>query len=414
MSKTRKTDLKNYSLTDIFNLNDLQVLQDAFAMANGIASTIVDVKGQAITRPSNHSKVCTLIRQTKKGLENCKLSGRTLGLMSLVKNKPCYFKCQSVGFIDASAPIIIGGVHMANWLIGQNWIGDVDENRIIAYAREIGAEEDEMLKAFREMNFITEIEFKEKLEFLWLFAKQISALSYQNLKFKNMVDLLKKSRRKLKNYKDNLEFVVKQRTIELTQALEEIKIVSIKDGLTGSYNRGFINENLPKELIRSKRYETPISILLCDIDHFKKVNDTFGHQCGDYVLKELVSCLEGCLRLNVDWIARYGGEEFLIVLPCTDIKSAAGIAERLRKKISELPLEYNNESLKLTASFGVSGVDLWSSREDISSEILLNSTDVYLYRAKKDGRNCIVFGPVSLESSDNRNAQLSEHLPDVI
>jgi len=398
LSKIQEIDLKGYRITDIFNISDLQNLQDTFAKANKIASTITDTTGKAITRPSNHSQVCALVRKTKKGLENCQLSGRTLGLMSLNKNMPCYIKCQSIGFMDAAAPVVIGGIHMANWLIGQNCIGDVDEKRVVSYAREIGADKDELLNAFREMDVISEIEFKEKLEFLWLMANQISTLSYQNLSYKSMLDLLEKSQKKLKNYKNNLEITVKQRTLELTKALDEIKIVSIKDGLTGCYNRGFINENFPREFKRSKRYKNPVSIVLCDIDHFKKVNDTFGHQCGDHVLKEIVSCLKGCLRQDIDWVGRYGGEEFLIVLPSTGMKNAVSIAERIRKIISHLPIAYNEDNLNVTVSFGVSGIDQWSLSDDISCEALLNSADIYLYRAKTDGRNRVAFGPALKKS----------------
>lgn len=394
LSKIKKIDIKKYQITDIFNIKDLQKLQDTFAKSNKIASTITDTTGTAITRPSNHSQVCKLIRKTQKGLHNCEHSGRTLGIMSLNQKQPCYMQCQSIGFIDAAAPIVIGGIHMANWLIGQNCIGDVDEKRVVSYAREIGADKDELLSAFREMNFISEIEFKEKLEFLWLMANQISTLSYQNLNYKNMLELLERSQEKLKNYKNDLEIKVKQRTLELTKALDEIKIVSIKDGLTGCYNRGFINEHFPRELKRSKRYKNPISIILCDIDHFKNVNDTFGHQCGDHVLKEIVSCLAGGLRQDIDWVGRYGGEEFLVVLPITDMKNAVRIAERLRKNISQLQIEYNQDRLTVTASFGVSGIDEGSFSDDIPCEALLNSADIYLYRAKTDGRNQVAFGPV--------------------
>ena len=133
------------SLTDLIGLDELQQLQDAFAKANQIAATIVNVKGELITRPINHSKVCTLIRKTPRGLENCMLSGQTLGQRALGQNKPYYGRCHSVGFIDACAPIVIENVLVANWLIGQNWVGDVDANRIISYAEEIGADKDEML-----------------------------------------------------------------------------------------------------------------------------------------------------------------------------------------------------------------------------------------------------------------------------
>ena len=389
----QKIDLKKTHITEIFRIEDLQKLQDAFSKANNIASTITDLEGNAITEPSNHSVVCSLIRKTKKGLDKCRKSGRTLGFMSLEQDQPCYMKCQGVGFIDAAAPIVIGGVHMANWLIGQNCIGDVDEDRIACYAEEIGAEKEQMLQAFRRMTVISIEEFKKKLDFLWLLANQIAVLSYRNLSYKKMVTLLENSQVRLKEYKDNLEKTVTQRTRELTQALDEIKQISVRDGLTGCYNRRYINEHFPKEFRRAKRYKNSISIIMCDIDYFKKVNDTYGHQCGDYVLKEVASTLQLSFRKDIDWVGRYGGEEFLIVLPFTSIRSAVIISERLKKAIQDLTLEYDKEQMSVTASFGVSGMDKWDLSEDLTWEILLNSSDIFLYKAKDAGRNRIEFGP---------------------
>ncbi|MBT6750397.1 MAG: diguanylate cyclase [Desulfobacula sp.] len=389
----QKIDLKDTNITDIFRLEDLQQLQDAFSKANNIASTITDLEGNAITEPSSHTTVCALVRKTKKGLDKCRKSGRTLGLMSLKQEQPSYMKCQSLGFFDAAAPIVIGGIHMANWLIGQNCIGDVDEDRIVCYAEEIGADKEQMLQAFRQMTVISEEEFKQKLDFLWLLAHQIAVLSYRNLSYKKMVTLLEKSQLRLKEYKDNLEKTVTQRTRELTQALDEIKQISVRDGLTGCYNRRYINEHFPKEFSRAKRYKNPISIIMCDIDFFKKVNDTYGHQCGDYVLKEVALALQLSFRKDIDWVGRYGGEEFLIVLPFTSIRSAVIISERVKKAVQDLPLEYDKKQMSVTASFGVSGMDQWDLSEDLTWETILNSSDIYLYKAKDEGRNRIEFGP---------------------
>jgi len=153
-------------LTDLIDKEELQKIQDVFVKANKITSTIVDINGNPITEPSNHSKVCTLIRETKKGFQNCIMSGKNLGANSIKLKRPNFHKCQSIGFIDACAPIIIEGVHMANWLIGQNCIGDVDENRVISYAEEIGADKQALLEAFQKMDKISETDFRDNLEIL--------------------------------------------------------------------------------------------------------------------------------------------------------------------------------------------------------------------------------------------------------
>ena len=385
--------LTHCSLIDIVDINDLQILQDSFAKANRVASTIVDLNGVSITTPSNHCRVCMLVRQTEKGAEHCRQSGRTLGNLSLKANKPyCHF-CQGIGFVDAAAPIVIENVHMANWLIGQNWIGEVDEKRILDYSEEIGADKNQMLAAFQEMDKISEDEFKEKLDFLWVMANQISNQAYQHLRYQTMLASLEKSQTELNDYKDNLEILINKRTVELEKAIEKIKQISVSDALTGCFNRGGINKYLPREMKRSKRYNNPVSVLLCDLDHFKKINDTYGHQSGDLVLKQVVARMQELIRDDIDWVARYGGEEFLLVLPLTDIAGALIVADRLKQAIAEIPFNFSGKIVRITASFGVCGISNWPAQGEVSHETLLNSADVYLYRAKKGGRNQVISGP---------------------
>ncbi|MBU1566257.1 MAG: diguanylate cyclase [Proteobacteria bacterium] len=384
---------KNYSLTDIVDINDLQKLQDSFAKANRVASSIVDVNGSPITKPSNYSRVCTLIRETEKGSANCRRSGKILGDLSLQTNKPyCHF-CQSIGFLDAAAPIVIEEVHVANWLIGQNCIGDVDENRIISYAEEIGADTNAMLEAFQAIDKISEEEFREKLDFLWLMANHISSQAYQHLRYQIMLASLEKSQHELNDYKNNLEKTVTERTTELEKAIEKIRQISVRDALTGCFNRGGMNTYLPKEMNRARRYNNPLCILLCDLDHFKRINDTYGHHSGDLVLQRVVARMEDLVRADVDWLARYGGEEFLMVMPYTDLAGGINTAERLRQAISEIVFSFSGKTEHITASFGVSGIEDWQSEGTVSHETLLNSADVYLYRAKKEGRNQVISGP---------------------
>jgi diguanylate cyclase (GGDEF)-like protein len=187
-----------------------------------------------------------------------------------------------------------------------------------------------------------------------------------------------------------------RRILELEKSLkkanEEIKLLSITDSLTGIYNRGYLNDNLPQEIERAKRYGHDLSVMLCDIDYFKKVNDSYGHQSGDDVLKTFARCLMVSIRKDVDWVARYGGEEFLIVLPETDIQKAMSVAERLRNEISKTTFKTRDGKIKITASFGVTGWNNRNRNNKISSEIMVNRVDHYLYQAKNSGRNRIKGG----------------------
>ena len=189
-----------------------------------------------------------------------------------------------------------------------------------------------------------------------------------------------------------------KRVLELERSLkdanEEIRILSITDPLTGTYNRGYMTERLPQEIKRARRYSRALSIILCDIDHFKKVNDTYGHLVGDRVLKDFAQCIRHSIRQDVDWTARYGGEEFLIVLPETDVNGASVMAERLKSELSQRVTETQGKQISITASFGVTGFGPDTPDEMISPEAMISKADKYLYQAKREGRNRAMGGPI--------------------
>ncbi|MFH2000838.1 MAG: PocR ligand-binding domain-containing protein [Planctomycetota bacterium] len=168
--------------TDLVDPDVLQKIQDVFAEVNEVASVITDLEGNPITRPSNFSGVCQIIRRTEKGRERCIASDRDMGARAQEKMEPVYDKCGSCGFMDASAPIIVAGKHVANWLIGQSNTKGVDLDHLEAYAREIGADLNEMKEAFLKMPPSMTVErFEKVLRLLWLFAGQLSSLGYKNL-----------------------------------------------------------------------------------------------------------------------------------------------------------------------------------------------------------------------------------------
>ena len=187
-----------------------------------------------------------------------------------------------------------------------------------------------------------------------------------------------------------------RRILELERSLkkanEEIRILSITDPLTGSYNRGYLNERLPGEIKRAMRYGSPLSLIMSDIDHFKEVNDTHGHLTGDRALRELVQSIRESIRDDLDWVARYGGEEFVIVLPETDVEGAIRLAERMRRDLSQRAIEARGKDISITISCGVTGFDAITADERISPEAMLNQADDFMYQAKEQGRNRVVGG----------------------
>lgn len=167
-------------------------------------------------------------------------------------------------------------------------------------------------------------------------------------------------------------------------AAESIVYNVSRDSLTGAYNRKFFFDKLKDELERAKRYKRPMSLVLLDIDNFKKINDKYGHPFGDKVLKE-VSNLVMSKGRSTDYFARVGGEEFAIILPETDVRGAEKVCERLRKAIEALKLKANGEDVNVTVSFGVT-----QAKETDTVDSLYERADRALYMAKRGGKNRVV------------------------
>jgi diguanylate cyclase (GGDEF)-like protein len=166
---------------------------------------------------------------------------------------------------------------------------------------------------------------------------------------------------------------------------------AITDGLTKLYVRRFFLANLEKELARSKRYQLEVSILLLDIDHFKEFNDTYGHQAGDFVLKETAQRVVECIR-SVDTPGRYGGEEMSVILPQTNIKDAFLVAERIKNTIANAEYTYRDKTMKVTVSIGVTSLH----DRQLNIEELIEEADKALYTAKEKGRNQVRIAPEAM------------------
>lgn len=192
----------------------------------------------------------------------------------------------------------------------------------------------------------------------------------------------------LRRANDELERRVSERTAELTVANTELERLAISDALTGAFNRRRFMEIADRELVRARRYDRPLALVLWDLDHFKRINDGYGHLVGDGVLCEATRRARGVLR-DSDALARYGGEEFLVLLPETSGLAAAALAERIRAALAGEPLMTDRGPVSMSASFGVT-----ERRDGDSVQTLIERADRALYRAKEEGRNRVC-GPES-------------------
>lgn len=174
--------------------------------------------------------------------------------------------------------------------------------------------------------------------------------------------------------------------LDLQKKNKNLRRKSLVDPLLGTWNRGAIMRILTIESIRCDKAGAPLSLIVADLDYFKKINDTYGHPAGDAVLVKVASRLRSCIRPQ-EALGRYGGEEFLIVLPGSSSATAVAVAERMRQTVASQPETISGATFNLTISSGVASTDIFPAA---TTEDLISHADVALYAAKDAGRNCVV------------------------
>ena len=173
-------------------------------------------------------------------------------------------------------------------------------------------------------------------------------------------------------------------------SIESLRDAAIIDPLTGCYNRREFENQLKKNMANAARHNSSLSVFMFDLDHFKDINDRYGHPAGDQVLKEISAAVGGNIRKG-DILARYGGEEFIAILPGTGLQKAKELAERLRERISRLEIKNADRTVNVTASFGVAEMNPGSTMDRLVAD-----ADAMLYKAKKNGRNTVMPGLIKV------------------
>jgi diguanylate cyclase (GGDEF)-like protein len=212
------------------------------------------------------------------------------------------------------------------------------------------------------------------------------------LAWRSSVHLLVRRKRLLEQAVDRRTEDLEREKSDLLHAREQMRHFAEHDDLTGLWNHRIIIERLRQEVDRSRREGTPLSVILVDLDHFKNVNDTFGHPAGDLVLKEVGAIFHNAVR-SYDWVGRYGGEEFLLILPGSNFAGARVRAEELRSAVQAACIHDGERAIPITASFGV------ASGFPADYEVLIRTADVALYRAKDNGRNCAIAIEIAMKEN---------------
>lgn len=235
----------------------------------------------------------------------------------------------------------------------------------------------------RGVAFDYEAELKTaKGEHFWAYlsAILIPKAAGESQIFVSFNDITERKQAELDLRKVNMDLQL--RLLEILELRERLENQAIRDSLTGLYNRHHLDDTFDRELARARREGMPLAVVLLDVDHFKQLNDTYGHRAGDTVLKAMAALLSSDVRTE-DFICRYGGEEFLVILPGMGLDIAAERAERWRLAIGEMRVPVRSTTLQITASFGIASYP----DQGIDADRLVQAADTALYRAKHNGRN---------------------------
>ena len=176
----------------------------------------------------------------------------------------------------------------------------------------------------------------------------------------------------------------------LSENNKQLEHLSKLDALTGLANRRFFDESLRKELKRSSREKTSLSLILLDIDDFKKYNDTYGHLVGDECLKQIADVLQEAVDRSHDMVARFGGEEFAVIIPSADLKGGQIVAEKLRRSVEQLNFTSSEKSAALPMSISLGVSFFHPDQNNVTPETLIALADKALYKAKEEGKNRVV------------------------
>jgi len=287
-------------------------------------------------------------------------------------------------FVLAWTFFLLGG-----FMLASNKIGLLPINMLTEHGMQLGASLEVMLLSLALADRMASSQ-REKLRIQSDRYNLIRRLHHEKAK---AYDAEKDKHEMQKQYSANLEAEVVARTEELQDTLKELetaneklKNISITDALTGLSNRRHFDECLQREYKRAHRDQTSLSIMMLDIDYFKKVNDQYGHAAGDVCLQEVAKCMLSHVGREQDIVARYGGEEFSIILPSTDKEGALQVAEAIRKHVECLHLHWEDQTIRLTISIGLSS-QVPQETDFLSRDVMMQRADQALYHAKRSGRN---------------------------
>jgi diguanylate cyclase (GGDEF)-like protein/PAS domain S-box-containing protein len=351
-----KNTTENLNLRELFD-NALCIIKEAFNI-DGIAIYTMDEDTQTLIFESSLGFIEEIIKEIQVVKKQEGLAGR-----AIITGNPqftTYHQYPEGKFKTLLVNQGFKGMGSIPMIISNKAVGAIS----IAFKQEKGFDADE-------------------IQLLMAVSKQLG-IAIQNAQLVNSLRNELSERLRAEEAMRIANETINEKNKLLQKVMATLEIESKIDSLTGLYNRRYILGKINEEIIRYKRSGKEFSVVIADIDFFKKVNDTYGHDFGDVVLKDVSEILKSTLR-EQDCISRWGGEEFLILIVESDLKRASLIANRMREKIEEKIFEHNFKKLSVTMTFGVS---VYSDNESIDD--MIKKADDALYKGKKTGRNRVV------------------------
>jgi len=373
-------------LQEIIDLDELKELMHFFYEAAGISVGVTDADQNWIVSIGWQSLCTNFHRANPDSRKNCLLCEDRIKEY-FEDNDFLEYPCPN-GLMEVVFPLLLNDTLLGFFFLGQFFYKPPDHDYFRRQAIAYGFDIESYLKSLDKIPIIS----RQRVEYLMrFFSRFLNLLIRIGAENKHRID----AERETKRAKEELEIRVAERTRELNKALfevgdmavqlnaslQQIENLAVTDSLTDTYNRRKLDEIIAEEHGSGKHKKPPFSLIMFDVDHFKRVNDRFGHGIGDDVLKHLCGLIRGLIRQG-DLLIRWGGEEFILLLPATEIQEAGPFAERVRLKVEQEKFPIVGQ---ITISLGVAQL-----REGDSIDDLIKRVDNSLYQAKQQGRNRVV------------------------
>ena len=359
-----------YAFTELFDIPQLTELCESFTRTNGVVTALLDLDGKVHVQ-SGWQDICTKFHRVNPvSSKRCTESDTALANRLAEGETYNVYQCKN-GLVDIAVPIYVDNQHVANFFTGQFLFKKPDNDYFKQQANELGFELIPYIDALNQVPIFDEQKIKTIMAFLVQLAEFVGEMGKAKLDISRLREL---DQQRIKDLKAKNE--------ELEAAKKQLEKLASEDPLTGAYNRRKFGDLLTQEYYRYQRYGSPMCVAIIDVDLFKSINDSHGHEVGDSVLRCVAEHLKSGLRQS-DVIARIGGDEFAVLLPESSGENVIGTFTKVSAELAALEFDGDEGPFTISCSIGVACID----HRCQSTNDIMRHADQAMYRAKNAGRN---------------------------